>query len=80
MSNKLTAKIIKTEGWYVIECVEVPCVTQGRTEAHAIEMLKESVSLWLEVAVEDEPDIYERHNLDMNLMEDLSFEVVENKP
>ena len=78
--KNLTAKIIKEDDWYVIECVEVPCVTQGRTKAHAIEMLKESVSLWLEVVAEHEPDIYERHNLDMNIMESLSFEVVENRP
>ena len=77
--KNLTAKIIKEDDWYVIECVEVPCVTQGRTEAHAIEMLKESVSLWLEVVSEHEPDIYERHNLDRFLMEGLSFEVVKNK-
>ena len=73
--KKLTAKIIKEDDWFVIECIEVPCVTQGRTKAHAIEMLKESVSLWLEVAVEDEPDIYERNGLDASLMEDLAFTV-----
>ena len=75
MSNKLKSKIIKEDDWFVIECVEVPCVTQGRTKAHAIQRLKESVRLWLEVAVEDEPDIYERNGLDASLMGDLSFEV-----
>ena len=52
--KKLTAKIIREDDWFVIECIEVPCVTQGRTEAHAIERLKESVkTVWLEVAVRD---------------------------
>ena len=75
--NRLTAKLYPGHDpkWTIAECVELPCVTQGRTHAHAIERLKECTKLWLEVVAEDEPDIYERNGLDASLMEDLAFTV-----
>ena len=77
--NNLTMKMVKEDDWYVIECIEVPCVTQGRTKTHAIEMLKESVTLWLEVVAEHEPDIYEKCGLDRFLMEGLTFDYAERE-
>ena len=80
--NKLTA--IMYPGEYldcvVIECVEVPVCTQGDDRKHALEMLKEAVTLYLEVVSEDEPTIYQHYSLDSSSMEKLTFEIIENKP
>ena len=80
--NKLTALMYPGENLdcIVIECVEVPVCTQGDDRKDALRMLKEAVSLYLKVMAEREPAIYQHYNLDSNLMEQLSFEVVENKP
>lgn len=80
--NRLTAKMYPGENpeITVIECVEVPVCTQGDNREDALRMLKEAVLLYLEVVSEDEPAIYEHYGLNSNLMENLTFEVVENKP
>ncbi len=37
------------DGWIVAECPSLPgCVSQGRTEADAIENVREAMHLWLE--------------------------------
>jgi predicted RNase H-like HicB family nuclease len=41
------------DGWIVVECPSLPgCVTQGRTEAEAIENVREAIHLWLETEAE----------------------------
>ncbi len=36
------------DGWFVIECPALAgCVSQGRSEAEALENIKESISAWL---------------------------------
>ncbi len=41
------------DGWIVAECPSLPgCVSQGRTEAEAIDNIREAVQLWLETEVE----------------------------
>ena len=80
--NKLTAKMYPGENpeITVIECVEVPVCTQGDSREDALRMLKEAVQLYLKTVAEDEPAIFEHYGLNSNLMESLSFEVVETKP
>jgi predicted RNase H-like HicB family nuclease len=37
------------DGWIVAECPSLPgCVSQGHTEAEAIENIREAVHLWLD--------------------------------
>ncbi|MGH9434231.1 MAG: type II toxin-antitoxin system HicB family antitoxin [Terriglobia bacterium] len=41
------------DGWMVAECPSLPgCVSQGRTEAEAINNIREAIQLWLETEVE----------------------------
>ena len=41
------------DGWIVAECPSLPgCVSQGRTDAEAIENIREAVHLWLETEAE----------------------------
>jgi len=41
------------DGWIVAECPSLPgCVSQGRTEADAIENIREAIHLWLETEAE----------------------------
>jgi len=41
------------DGWIVAECPSLPgCVSQGRTEAEAIENIREAIHLWLETEAE----------------------------
>lgn len=42
--NKLTAKLYPGDDpkWTIAECVELPCVTQGYTKAHALEQFKKN--------------------------------------
>ena len=41
------------DGWIVAECPSLPgCVSQGRTEADAIENIREAIYLWLETEAE----------------------------
>ncbi len=41
------------DGWIVAECPSLPgCVSQGRTEAEAIDNIREAIELWLETEVE----------------------------
>lgn len=38
------------DGWWVVECPALPgCVSQGRTEAEALEMIKDAIRTCLEV-------------------------------
>ena len=38
------------EGWFVVECPVIPgCMSQGRTEADALENIREAIGLCLEV-------------------------------
>ena len=41
------------DGWIVAECPSLPgCVSQGRTEAEAIDNIREAIQLWLDTEVE----------------------------
>lgn len=41
------------DGWIVAECPSLPgCVSQGRTEAEAIDNIREAIQLWLDREVE----------------------------
>jgi predicted RNase H-like HicB family nuclease len=41
------------DGWYVVECPVIPgCMSQGRTEAQAMENIREAIQLCLEVRQE----------------------------
>lgn len=41
------------DGWVVAECPSLPgCVSQGRTEAEAVDNIREAIQLWLETEVE----------------------------
>ena len=41
------------DGWIVVECPALPgCVSQGRTEAEAIDNIREAIELWLETELE----------------------------
>ena len=36
------------DGWFVVECPALPgCVSQGKTEAGALENIKEAITDWL---------------------------------
>ncbi len=38
------------DGWFVVECPVIPgCMSQGRTEAQAMENIREAIELCLEV-------------------------------
>lgn len=37
------------DGWWVIECPSIPgCISQGKTEEEALEMIKDAIKLCLE--------------------------------
>jgi predicted RNase H-like HicB family nuclease len=41
------------DGWIVAECPALPgCVSQGRTEAEAVNNIREAIYLWLDTEVE----------------------------
>lgn len=41
------------DGYWVAECPSLPgCVSQGATEAQALENIKEAIALWIEDALE----------------------------
>lgn len=41
------------DGWIVAECPALPgCVSQGRTEAEALDNIREAIELWLETELE----------------------------
>jgi predicted RNase H-like HicB family nuclease len=41
------------DGWIVAECPALPgCVSQGHTEAEAIDNIREAIELWLETELE----------------------------
>ena len=52
----MTLKIVLEpgeDGWIVVECPALPgCVSQGRTEAEAIDNIREAMELWLETELE----------------------------
>ena len=52
----MTLKIVLEpgeDGWIVAECPALPgCVSQGRTEAEAIDNIREAMELWLETELE----------------------------
>jgi predicted RNase H-like HicB family nuclease len=45
-----------TENWVAI-CLEYDVVTQGESEAHAVEMIREAVELYLEDLTKDEFEV-----------------------
>jgi predicted RNase H-like HicB family nuclease len=40
--------VSRSDGWFVVECLELPVVTQGRTLDETLENLKDAVTLFLE--------------------------------
>ena len=45
------------DGWVVAECPSLPgCVSQGRTEAEAIDNIREAIQLSLETEVEKQTE------------------------
>jgi predicted RNase H-like HicB family nuclease len=48
LQHTIKAVVRKSETQYVVECVEIPVVTQGATLNEALENLQEAVSLHLE--------------------------------
>jgi len=41
------------DGWYVVECPVIPgCMSQGRTQAEALQNIQEAIQLCLEVRQE----------------------------
>ncbi len=52
----MTFKVIMEpgeDGWIVVECPSLPgCVSQGRTEAEAVDNIREAIQLWLETEAE----------------------------
>ena len=53
MNYKFTSVIIKEGKWYVIRCLELGVVSQGKTIEDSQKNLKEAVELYLE----DQPKI-----------------------
>ena len=53
MNYKFTSVLIKEGKWYVIRCLELGVVSQGKTIEGAQKNLKEAVALYLE----DQPKI-----------------------
>ena len=38
------------DGWWVVECPSIPgCISQGKTEEEALEMIQDAIKLCLEV-------------------------------
>ncbi|MFI5385267.1 MAG: type II toxin-antitoxin system HicB family antitoxin [Fimbriimonadales bacterium] len=38
------------DGWWVVECPSIPgCISQGKTEEEALEMIKDAIKVCLEV-------------------------------
>ena len=54
-SKPMTLKIVLEpgeDGWIAAECPALPgCVSQGRTEAKAIDNMRQAMELWLETGV-----------------------------
>ena len=52
----MTVKVVLEPGednWIVAECPVLPgCVSQGRTEAEALQNIREAIELWLETELE----------------------------
>ena len=52
----MTVKVVLEPGednWIVAECPILPgCVSQGRTEAEALQNMREAIELWLETELE----------------------------
>ena len=43
------------EGWYVVECPVIPgCMSQGKTQAEALQNIQEAIQLCLEVRQEQD--------------------------
>lgn len=41
------------DGWIVAECPALPgCISQGRTEAEAVDNIREAIALWLETELD----------------------------
>jgi predicted RNase H-like HicB family nuclease len=46
--------LIKSDEGFAVSCPALPgCWSQGKTEAEALENIREAIRLWLEVAEED---------------------------
>lgn len=52
----MTLKVVLEKGednWIVAECPALPdCVSQGRTEAEAVDNIREAIELWLETELD----------------------------
>jgi len=48
MKRKFTASVWKEGDWYVAQCLEVDVASQNRTEAGALESLKEALTFYFE--------------------------------
>lgn len=55
MKRKFTASVWREGDWYVAQCLEVDVASQGRTEAEALENLKEALALYFEPPTPPEP-------------------------
>jgi predicted RNase H-like HicB family nuclease len=45
MKQKFTASICQEDEWFVAQCVEVDVASQGKTEAEALENLRDALGL-----------------------------------
>ena len=48
MKRTFTARILREDGWYVAQCVEVDIASQGESEEQALENLREALQLHFE--------------------------------
>jgi predicted RNase H-like HicB family nuclease len=48
MKRQFSASLWKEGDWYVAQCLEVDVASQGRTEAQALENLREALELHFE--------------------------------
>ena len=45
MKRSFTASVLKEDGWYVAQCLEVDVASQGKTEEEALRNLAEALKL-----------------------------------
>jgi len=58
MKKIIQVKIYKGEKYYVVECLDLPVVSQGKTLDEAVENIKEAISLHLEGENLEDWDIF----------------------
>ena len=57
-------------GYWVVECPSLSgCISQGKTEAEALENIKEAIELWIEEAIEHGEPIPEDSHLQLTTIE-----------